>query len=301
MNDVTVRCGYVGLLGRPNVGKSTLLNRLVGQKLSITAPKPQTTRHAIVGITTTDSVQAVFVDTPGIHGGGRRALNRYLNRAAAGTLSYANVVVFLIHAGSWTDDDQQVLDRLKDFKGAVIAAVNKVDLVRDKSVLLPFLQELSKRRAFHEIVPISATGGLGVDILERSIGGALPESPFRFPEDQVTTVSQRFLASEFIREKLTRLLHDELPYALTVDVERFQMSGDVTHIDATIWVERDSQKGIVIGRGGSLLREAGQQARMELERELQHKVHLRTWVKVRSGWSDDARALQSLGYRTDLD
>lgn len=290
------RCGYVALLGRPNVGKSTLLNRLVGQKLSITAPKPQTTRHTIVGIATTDAVQAIYVDTPGVHSGGRSALNRYLNRAAAGTLSYAHVVVLMAQAGVWTKDDQRVVKRLEDFRGAVIGAVNKIDLLPDKTRLLPFLEEFSNRREFVDIVPISSARASGLDTLRQCIGDALPEGAFRYPGDQVTTMTERFLAAEFIRERLTRLLRDEVPYALTVEVERFVVSSDVTHIDATIWVERDSQKGIVIGRGGAVLREAGQQARLALEQALQCKINLRTWVKVRSGWSDDEKALQSLGY-----
>lgn len=291
------RCGYVALLGRPNVGKSTLLNRLVGQKLSITAPKPQTTRHTIVGIATTDTVQSIYVDTPGIHSGGRTALNRYLNRAAAGTLSYAHVVVLMVQAGFWTKDDQRIVDRLQDYSGAVIGAVNKIDWLRDKTRLLPFLEELSTRRAFADIVPISATRASGLDILRRCIDEALPEGAFRYPVDQVTTMTERFLAAEFLREKLTRLLRDEIPYALTVEIERFEVASNIAHIDATIWVERDSQKGIVIGQGGSVLRQAGLEARLALEQALQCRANLRTWVKVRGGWSDDEQALLSLGYK----
>lgn len=293
---VSTRAGHAALLGRPNVGKSTLLNRLIGQKVSITAPKPQTTRHVILGIQTLPEAQIVYVDTPGLHRQRRRALNRYLNRAAASVLGYVEVVVFLIEALRWTEEDQEVLRRLESYSGPVVLAVNKVDRVADKSRLLPFLQEMAGRRSFAEVVPLAALKGDNVAALEQVIIRLLPVGEFLFPEDQITTISERFLAAELVREKLTRLLRQELPYALTVEIERFVEEGRLARIHAVIWVERESQKGIVIGEGGATLREVGRQAREELERLLDRRVYLETWVKVREGWSDDERALRSLGY-----
>ncbi|TVR63446.1 MAG: GTPase Era [Candidatus Competibacteraceae bacterium] len=293
---VPTRVGHAALLGRPNVGKSTLLNRLIGQKLSITAPKPQTTRHVILGIQTLPEAQIVYVDTPGLHRQGRRALNRYLNRAAASVLGYVDVVVFLIEALRWTEEDQDVLARLADFAGPVVLAVNKVDRIADKSRLLPFLQEMAGRRSFAEVVPMAALKGDNVAALEQVITRLLPFGDRLFPEDQITTLSERFLAAELVREKLTRLLREELPYALTVEIEQFVEDGRLVRIHAVIWVERESQKGIVIGGGGATLREVGRQAREDLERLLDRRVYLETWVKVREGWSDDERALRGLGY-----
>lgn len=296
MSAPSTRAGYAALLGRPNVGKSTLLNRLIGQKLSITAPKPQTTRHVILGIQTLPEAQIVYVDTPGLHRQGRRAMNRYLNRAAASVLGYVDVVVFLIEALRWINEDGDVLQRLADFPGPVVLAVNKVDRIADKSRLLPFLRDLTGQREFVEIVPLSALKGDNVVALEQVIARLLPEQEFLFPEDQITTASERFLAAELIREKLTRLLREELPYALTVEIERFVEEQRLVRIHAVIWVERETQKGIVIGEKGSTLREVGRQAREDMERLLGRKVFLETWVKVREGWSDDERALRSLGY-----
>jgi GTP-binding protein Era len=291
-----LRAGYVALLGRPNVGKSTLLNRLIGQKISITAPKPQTTRHVILGIQTLPDAQIIYVDTPGLHRQGRRAINRYLNRAAASVLGYVDVVVFLIEALRWTEEDQDVLQRLAEFGGPVVLAVNKVDRITDKRRLLPFLQEMAAKRQFTEVVPLAAINGDNVAALEQVIARLLPTGEFIFPEDQITTASERFMAAELIREKLTRLLREELPYALTVEIEQFIEEGRLVRIHAVIWVERASQKGIVIGEKGAILREVGRQAREDLERLLDRKVFLETWVKVREGWSDDERALRSLGY-----
>ncbi len=293
---VFTRAGHAALLGRPNVGKSTLLNRLIGQKISITAPKPQTTRHVILGIQTLPEAQIVYVDTPGLHRQGRRAMNRYLNRAAASVLGYVDVVVFLIEALCWTEEDEDVLQRLAVFPGPVALAVNKVDRIADKARLLPFLRDMAGRRAFADVVPLSALKGDNVATLERAIARLLPVGDFPFPADQVTTASERFLAAELVREKLTRLLREELPYALTVAIERFAEEERLTRIHALIWVERASQKGIVIGEKGAMLREVGRQARQDLERLLGRPVFLETWVKVREGWSDDERALRSLGY-----
>lgn len=292
----TIHTGYAALLGRPNVGKSTLLNRLIGQKISITAPKPQTTRHVILGIQTLPEAQIVYVDTPGLHRQTGRAMNRYLNRAAASVLSYVDVVIFLIEALRWTEEDEDVLQRLADFSGSVVLAVNKSDRIADKTRLLPFLQDIASKRKFVEVVPLSALKGDNVAELECAIARLLPIGPLLFPEDQITTASERFLVAELIREKLTRLLREELPYALTVEIERFVEEERLVRINAVIWVERQTQKGIVIGEGGATLRTVGRQAREDMERLLGRKVFLETWVKVREGWSDDERALQSLGY-----
>ena len=293
---VPTRAGYAALLGRPNVGKSTLLNRLIGQKISITAPKPQTTRHVILGIQTLPEAQIVYVDTPGLHRQGQRAMNRYLNRAAASVLGYVDVAVLLIEALRWTDEDGDVLQRLASFSRPVVLAVNKADRIADKARLLPFLRDMADRREFAEIVPLSALKGDNVAALEQVIARLLPVGDFLFPAEQITTASERFLAAELIREKLTRLLREELPYALTVEIERFAEEERLTRIHAVIWVERASQKGIVIGEKGTTLREVGRQARQDLERLLGCPVFLETWVKVREGWSDDERALRSLGY-----
>lgn len=292
----TTHTGYAALLGRPNVGKSTLLNRLIGQKISITAPKPQTTRHVILGIQTLPEAQIIYVDTPGLHRQTRRAMNRYLNRAAASVLNYVDVVVFLIEALRWTEEDEDVLQRLAGFQGPVVLAVNKVDRIADKPRLLPFLRDVAGKRDFVEVMPLAAIKGDNVAKLESVIARLLPVGSFLFPEDQVTTASERFLVAELIREKLTRLLREELPYALTVEIERFAEEERLVRIHAVIWVERQTQKGIVIGEAGTTLREVGRQAREDMERLLGRKVFLETWVKVRDGWSDDERALRSLGY-----
>jgi len=302
------RAGYVTLLGRPNVGKSTLLNHLLEQKISITSPKPQTTRHIILGIKTLSTcaeampdTQIVYVDTPGLHRSGKRALNRYMNRVAADSLGFADVAVFLLEALRWTDEDALVLQQLEKFAGPVLVAVNKIDRVQDKARLLPFLQKLAGRREFADIVPLSALRADNIGPLEQAITAHLPEADFFFSEDDITTASQRFLAAEIVREKLFRRLHKEVPYALTVEIEQFREKAGTIHIGAVIWVERPSQKGIIIGEKGRVLKEIGQQARQDLERLLQSKVFLETWVKVRQGWADDERALRQLGYQEQSD
>lgn len=291
------RAGYVALLGRPNVGKSTLLNRLIAHKISITSPKPQTTRHAILGIHTLDAAQIVYVDTPGLRRGGRRAMDRYLNRTAAGVLSFVDVAVLVVEALRWTDEDAAVLERLVEFAGPVILAINKVDRVKPKERLLPFLQTLAGKRDFATVIPLSATQGDNVATLEQAIAGLLPEGAFLFDPEQLTTASERFLAAESIREKLTRCLRDELPYSLTVEIESFVEEAGLTRVGAVIWVERPGQKRIVIGEHGGVLKEVGRQAREDMERLFQRKVFLETWVKVRQGWSDDERALRRFGYQ----
>jgi GTP-binding protein Era len=293
------KAGYVALLGRPNVGKSTLLNRLLARKLSITSPKPQTTRHSIVGIRTLPGVQIVYVDTPGLHLDARRAINRYMNRVAGGVLAYANVVMFVVEALRWTDEDADVLSRLEDFVGPVILVVNKVDRVADKPRLLPFLREQASKRAFAEVIPVSARRADNLAVLESLLSALLPESEFFFPEDQVTTASHRFIAAELIREKLTCRLCEELPYALAVDIENFIERENLVRVSAVIWVERQGQKRIVIGEKGAVLREVGRQAREEMETLFAKKVFLETWVKVHADWPDDERALCSFGYRCE--
>ncbi len=290
------RCGYVAIVGRPNVGKSTLMNYLIGQKVSITSPKPQTTRHRIIGIKSETDYQIVFVDTPGIHQGGRKAINRYMNRAATGTLEGVDLVLFLVVAGQWGSEDQAVADRLREFEGPILLVVNKVDQVKEKARLLPFLQQVSGQLNAQEVVPVSALKGDNLKRLEQLIVARLPLSEPIYPEDQITDRSERFLAAEVIREKLMRRLSQELPYALTVEIELFKEEGGLARIAAVVWVERETQKGIVIGKGGEGLREVGRQAREELERMFERKVFLELWVKVREGWSDDERALGSLGY-----
>ncbi len=302
MNDVTssYRCGYVALVGRPNVGKSTLLNYLLGQKLSITSDKPQTTRHTILGIKTVEDAQFVFIDTPGVHKSSKRAMNRYMNRSATRILPDVNVAVFVVEALQWTDEDDLVLEKLREAKVPTILAVNKIDKIKDKERLLPFLQEIGAKLSFASVVPISAIKQSYLDELESAIKNLLPESEAFFPEDQLTDRSSRFLASEIIREKLMRRLGQELPYDLTVEIEQFKEEGNLYRIHAVIWVERDNQKAIVIGKGGRLLKDVGTDARTDMEKMFDHKVFLELWVKVKSGWSDDERALQSLGYRDEF-
>lgn len=290
------RCGYVAIVGRPNVGKSTLLNHILGQKISITSRKPQTTRHQVLGIKTEDNHQIIFVDTPGLHKGEEKAINRYMNRAASSAIKYVDLVLFLVDRTAWTDEDQMVLEQVQRAKIPTLLVVNKVDLLEDKNILLPHLQALADRGEFEAIVPISALRERNVELLEEEILKYLPESEHFFPEDQITDRSQRFLAAEIVREKITRQLGDELPYAATVEIEEFGIEGEIAHISALILVEREGQKRIIIGDKGSRLRSVGIDARQDMERLFDCKVMLRLWVKVKSGWSDDERALRSLGY-----
>jgi GTP-binding protein Era len=290
------RCGFVALVGRPNTGKSTLLNRLLGQKISITSRRPQTTRHRILGIKSSATAQLVYVDTPGLHHYTGRAMNRHMNRAASMALQDVDVVIFLVEGLRWTRDDDLVLKELEQVECPVLLAINKVDLIRDKKELLPGLQVLSRKRVFEQIIPLSARKGDNLAELEACVEALLPEAPAFFPNDMVTDRSERFLVAERVREKLFRILGRELPYGLSVEVEHFHREGQIIHIHALIWVERSSQKKIVIGRQGGVLREAGRQARREIEALLDSRVNLKLWVKVKEGWADDERALHSLGY-----
>lgn len=290
------RCGYVAIVGRPNVGKSTLLNHILGQKLSITSRKPQTTRHRILGIVTRDNTQTVYVDTPGIHGEERKAINRYMNRAATSALRDVDLVLFVVDAMKWTPDDELVVQKLKAVSVPVLLVINKVDEIADKDVLLPRIEELTKLYGFAEVVPVSALGGHNVSQLQEIVAKRLPLSPPFFREDQITDRSPRFLAAEIVREKVMRQLGDEVPYELTVEIEEFKQEGKLKRISALILVERDGQKAIVIGDGGQRLKRIGTDARIDMEKFFGGKVMLSLWVKVKGGWSDDERALKSLGY-----
>ncbi|TQV86674.1 GTPase Era [Aliikangiella coralliicola] len=297
MASPSTHCGFVAFVGRPNVGKSTLLNRLLGQKLSITSRKPQTTRHRIMGIDTFDNTQLVYVDTPGLHKQEARAINRFMNRAAASSISDVDIVVFVVEPDRWTEDDQLVLEHLKASKRPVILFLNKTDQLKDKELLLPQLQKLSDKHEFLQIIPGSALKGLQVDELKSYLVDAMPEGDFIFPEDYYTDRSERFLAAEIIREKLIRQLGDELPYSVTVEIEQFKTDeAGLLRINGLILVERNGQKSIVIGKGGSRLKQVGTDARKDIKRLFGQKVFLELWVKVKDGWADDERALRSLGF-----
>ncbi|MCG8518241.1 MULTISPECIES: GTPase Era [Marinobacter] len=289
------RCGFVAIVGRPNVGKSTLLNHILGQKLSITSRKPQTTRHQVLGIKTEGPVQAIYVDTPGMHEDEPRAINKYMNKAASSALIDVDVVVFVVDQAHWTSADQMVLDKLERLTCPVILVVNKVDKTERRETLLPHLEMLAAKREFAEIIPLSALRGQNLAPLEEAVGRFLPESVHFYPDDQITDRSQRFLASEMVREKITRQLGAELPYSAAVEIEEFRQDGKTLHISALILVERQGQKKIVIGDKGERLRQIGKEARQDMERLFDSKVMLRLWVKVKRGWSDSDRALKSLG------
>ncbi len=291
------RCGYVAIVGRPNVGKSTLLNHLLGQKLSITSRKPQTTRHRILGIVTREKTQAIYVDTPGIHAAEQKAINRYMNRAATSALRDVDLVLFVVDGVKWVPDDELVLERLQSAKAPVVLVVNKVDNVDDKTVLLPHIEQLSQRMAFADVLPVSALKGHNLDRLHEVVASYLPFSPPFFDADQITDKSQRFLAAEMVREKIMRQLGEEIPYELTVDIDDFKKEGRLLRINATILVEREGQKKIVIGENGQRLKRIGTESRLDMEKLFGSKVMLTLWVKVKGGWSDDERALKNLGYR----
>jgi GTP-binding protein Era len=281
------------------VGKSTLLNQLIGQKVSITSRKPQTTRHRIVGIDTQDNYQTVYVDTPGLHIEEKRAINRLMNKAAASTILDVELIIFVVEGTRWTDDDQMVLNRLIAAKKPVLLVVNKVDLYKDKEELLPHLQWLSSQLDFMQIVPLSAEKGTNVQELRALVQKQLPPCEFFFPEEYVTDRSSRFMASEIVREKLMRFLGDELPYAVTVEIERFKWEEKHYHIAALVLVERDTQKQMVIGKKGERIKTIATEARKDMETLFEQPVFLQVWVKVKSGWADDERALRSLGYGED--
>ena len=293
---MTDRTGTIAIIGRPNVGKSTLLNRLVGQKLAITSHKAQTTRHAILGIKSRPDGQLLYVDTPGLHQRGGSALNRVLNRTARAALADVDLILLVLEALRFTDEDRLALDAAAAAGPPVVAAVNKVDRLKDKSVLLPYLAELGGRHAFADIVPVSARTGAQVGRLEDQLLARLPEGERMFPDDQLTDRSERFFAAELLREQLTRRYAQELPYAVTVEIERFEDQGGRYLIHALIWVERNSQKGIIIGRGGEALKATASEARRQMQQMFGCPVHLEVWVKVKESWRSDEAALVSLGY-----
>ncbi len=290
------RSGYVAIIGRPNVGKSTLLNYILGFHLSITSKKPQTTRHRLLGIKTTATAQAVYIDTPGLHQKYKGAIHTYMNKEAMSTLQDVDVIVFVVDGIKLTSEDEYAIELLTKCEQPIILAVNKVDKIKNKEVLLPFIEELSKRLNFAQVVPLSASKGTNVSELEKNIESHLNLSPAYFPEEQITDKSDRFLASELIREKLMRLLGQEVPYAVAVEVEAFEEEASIIKISGVIWVERSNQKSIIIGNKGQQLKEIGKQARISMERLYDKKVFLKLWVKVKEGWSDDQKALKSLGY-----
>lgn len=296
------RCGFVAIVGRPNVGKSTLMNHILGQKLSITSRRPQTTRHQVLGIKTEDDIQVVYVDTPGMHKlekDRNKAINRYMNQAASSALKDVDVVIFIVDRMRWTEEDEVVLQKLQHVQCPVILAINKMDRLEDKEALLPYLQEVAEKHTFDMIVPISAQHGHNLPQLEEHVRSKMPESFHYYPEDQVTDRTERFLAAELVREKIMRQLGDEIPYQVTVEIEEFSEDEGVLFIGALILVERSGQKKIIIGDKGSRIKQIGQDSRLDMERAFGAKVMLNLWVKVKGGWSDDERALKSLGY-TDL-
>ena len=290
------RCGMVAIVGRPNVGKSTLLNHLLGQKLSITSRKPQTTRHQVLGVSTVEDIQLIYVDTPGMHLGQSKAINRAMNKAAASALNDVDLTLLLCDRTKWTEEDEVVLELVGRQRTPVALVINKVDLMGQKNELLPFTESLSARCEFDAVFPISALRAQGLNELADYVATKAPAGPHLFPEDQITDRSQRFLAAELVREKIVRQLGDELPYATAVEIEAFEQDErGILHINALILVEREGQKKILVGESGGRLKSIGTSARRDMERAFDNKVMLKLWVKVKSGWSDDIRALKTLG------
>lgn len=292
------RCGLVAVIGRPNVGKSTLINAVMGRKVSIVTAKPQTTRHRILAVHTGHEAQIIFVDTPGLHRRAGKAMNRLMNRTAASALADADVILFVSDATRWTSEDDDVLVRLRQVAAPVIAVLNKVDRVRPREKLLETIGLMAARHDFVEIVPVSALRNENLDTLMALLPSFLPESPPLFPGEMHTDRSPEFHAAEVIREKLTLMLHQELPYGLTVQIERYVEDENGVTIHAIIWVERDSQKGIVVGKGGQMLKKIGSEARLALAKQLKESVHLELWVKVKDNWADSEQDLLTLGYES---
>lgn len=294
------RSGFVAIIGRPNVGKSTLLNRLIGQKVSITSPRAQTTRHRILGIHSTAQAQIVFVDTPGLHGGeSDKQLNRLMNREARTSLEGVDAVILMMTADGWSERDEPALQAVQQATCPVILAINKVDRMKNRERLLPLLEAMQQRHRFAEIVPISAQNGDNLPALEKNIFNLLPEHPAYFEADQITDRSERFQAAEFVREQVFRRFGEEVPYAVAVEITQFREEPKHQHIEAIIWVEKEGQKAILIGKGGASLKDIGRGARLEMQKAFGRKVYLGLWVKVREGWSNDVRALKSLGYHEE--
>ena len=287
---------YAAIIGRPNVGKSTLLNSLLGEKISITSPKPQTTRWQILGIKNFPDAQIIFIDTPGMHTGEKRAMNRYMNRIANSVLLDADVIIFMIDATNFRHEDEMVLAKLQQVEKPVILAINKIDLLENKAEILPLIEKFKDKFAFAHIIPLSVLEEQNTEALEKEIIALLPEGPALFPEDQVTDKSLRFQIAEIIREKLIQCTEEELPYATTVEVEQFKENEKITEISAIIWVERQGQKVIIIGKKGERLKKIGTLARRDIERLIDKKVFLRLWIKIKENWTDSEQALKSLGY-----
>jgi GTP-binding protein Era len=297
MNKETKHCGMVAIVGRPNVGKSTILNQLLEQKVSITSRKPQTTRHRILGIDTRDNMQTIYVDTPGLHSEEKRAINRVMNRAASSSLGEVGLVLFVVEGTRWTDDDAMVLTKIKASKLPCLLVVNKIDKVDQQNQLIDQLKWLAQQHNFEHTVPVCAKNAKNIDVLRGLVIDSLPEGEFYFPEDYITDRSSRFMAAEIIREKLMRFTGDELPYSVTVEIEQFmQTDTGMLRINGLILVERETQKRMVIGKSGQHLKKIGAEARKDMEGLFDNKVFLELWVKVKSGWADDERALRSLGY-----
>jgi GTP-binding protein Era len=296
VNKDSFRCGFVAVVGRPNVGKSTLINTIMGSKISIVTPKPQTTRHRILAVDTHQDYQSIYVDTPGLHRKAGKAMNRMMNRTAANALADADLVLFVTEANRWTPEDQDVLDRLRHSKSPIIAVLNKTDKVHPKAALLQALAEMASRHGFAEVIPVSAKRNDNVDRLLSLVPRFLPLSQAMFPQEMLTDRSEAFQAAEIIREKLTLALRQEVPYGLTVQIERLEKDTGGIMMDAVIWIERDSQKGIVIGKDGALLKKVGSAARLELKSHYGVPVHLELWVKVKDNWSDNEQDLLRLGF-----
>lgn len=288
--------GFVGIIGRPNVGKSTLMNHLLGQKVSITSRRPQTTRNRVVGIDTEGEYQTVYVDTPGLHKEEKRAINRLMNRAAESALGDVELILLVVDATQWTDDDELVFSKIENVKIPVVLVINKIDKVQDKDSLLPLIEKLSSRLKFKDIIPVSAMKNVNLQELKQLIRQSLPEGVHCFPEDSITDRSSRFMAAELIREKVMRQMGEELPYSVTVEVEEFKEENNLLRISAVILVERSGQKKMVIGAGGNRIKRIGTDARIDMEKLFDCKVFLNLFVKVKAGWADDERALKSLGY-----
>lgn len=293
------KCGYVAVIGRPNVGKSTLINRVVGEKVSIVTAKPQTTRHQILAIHTVSKGQILFIDTPGMHVGQKKALNKYMNRAAASAVLDVDLILFLVESMIWTKDDEQALKALQYTKTPVILVVNKSDLIKNKERLLPFVHNIFQQYNFHDVYYTSASKGKGVNDLEDKIYQLLPESENFYQEDQLTDKSTKYLVSELIREQLMLRLHQEIPYSVTVEVESYKDNGTIIHIHALIWAEREIQKNMIIGKHGETLKKVGSLARREIESLVGKKVNLKLWARVKSSWSNNETLLQQLGYTDD--
>lgn len=290
-------CGFVAIVGRPNVGKSTLLNQILAQKVSITSKKAQTTRHRILGIDTEDNYQTIYIDTPGLHRDEKKAINRLMNRAASSTIGEVDLVLFVVEGTLWTEDDEMVFTKLIKSKRPVVLVINKIDLVKDKTLLLPHIEQLSQRMPFVEVLPLTARSAEQIPTLKKLVRNHLEPNIHFFPEDAFTDRSTRFMVAEIVREKLIRFTGDELPYSTTVEIEKYELQpSGVVLIHALILVERESQKRMVIGKQGSKLKTIGQEARRDIEYLIDARVNLQLWVKVKSGWADDERALRSLGY-----